>query len=358
MALKLGYPSYIELGYHRMHRTNLTPADYKKYRMQVKEVGVPLVNNLRHKQQERLKVEKLKYYDEHVFFQTPAPKPKGDFQQILKNYQIVFAELSPETSSFYNEIMSKDNIDVQSRPNKFGGAFATYIGEEVAPYMYCNFNGSSNDVRVFAHEAGHAFQFYMTRDKNIHEYIIPYDSAELFSFTMERLVWPWMELFFGSEVERYKYEHLTQGLMYMPIASVVDEFEHYLYEFPNATALQRKQQWRKLESEYMPEKDYDQNEFLEQGMGFYEYSHIFTTPFYFIDYDLAHFCSLQMWKKQQIDGVPPINSFISMCKSGGSLSFQDLLVSANLNSPFEEDSLPTILEEVQAWLNNMDHQKF
>lgn len=358
MALKLGYPSYIELGYHRMHRTNLTPTDYKKYRMQVKEVGVPLVNNLRHKQQERLKVEKLKYYDEHVFFQTPAPKPKGDFQQILNNYQIVFDELSPETSSFYNEIMSKDNIDVQSRRNKFGGAFATYIGAEVGPYMYCNFNGSSNDVRVLAHEAGHAFQFYMTRDKNIHEYIIPYDSAELFSFTMERLVWPWMEQFFGSEVERYKYEHLTQGLMYMPIASVVDEFEHYLYEFPNSTALERKQQWRKLESEYMPEKDYDQNEFLEQGMGFYEYSHIFTTAFYFIDYDLAHFCSLQMWKKQQIDGVPPIDSFISMCKSGGSLSFQDLLVSANLNSPFEEDSLQTILEEVQAWLNNVDHQKF
>ncbi|MET1013620.1 MAG: M3 family metallopeptidase [Paenisporosarcina sp.] len=249
-------------------------------------------------------------------------------------------------------------MDVQSRPEKMGGAFATYIGPEAAPYMYCNFNGTSNDVRVFAHEAGHAFQFYMTRDKNIHEYIIPFDSAELFSFTMERLVWPWMELFFGSEVERYKYEHLIQGLMYMPIASVVDEFEHYLYEFPNSTSLERKQKWNKLEREYMPEKDYDQNEFLEQGMGFYEYSHIFTTPFYFIDYDLAHFCSLQMWMKQQKEGIPLIDSFISMCKSGGSLSFQDLIARANLKSPFEENSLPAILEGVQAWLNKVDHQKF
>lgn len=358
MALKLGYTSFIELGYHRMHRTNLNQADFKKYRKQVKEVGVPFVNNLRQKQKERLQVEKLTYYDEHVYFQTPAPKPEGDYQQIITTYRHVFDELSPETSSFYNEILSKGNLDVQNRPEKVGGAFATYIGQEVAPYMYCNFNGTSNDVRVFAHEAGHAFQFYMTRNKQIHEYIIPFDSAELFSFTMERLVWPWMEQFFGNEVDRYKYEHLTQGIMYMPIASVVDEFEHFLYKYPKATAQERKQQWRKLEHEYMTEKDYDQNEFLEQGMGFCEYGHIFSTPFYFIDYDLAHFCSLQMWMKQQREGVPPVKSFIRMCESGGSLSFQDLLARANLQSPFEEGSLMTILEEVQVWLNNVDHHKF
>lgn len=358
MALKLGYPSYIELGYHRMHRTNLNQGDFKKYRKQVKEVGVPLVNDLRHKQKERLQVEKLTYYDEHVYFQTPAPKPMGDYQQILNTYRHVFDELSPETSSFYHEIMRNGKLDVQDRPEKTGGAFATYIGQEVAPYLYCNFNGTSNDVRVFAHEAGHAFQFYMTREKQIHEYIIPFDSAELFSFIMERLVWPWMEQFFGDEVNRYKYEHLTQGIMYMPIASVVDEFEHFLYQYPTATAQERKQQWRKLEKEYMPEKDYDQNEFLERGMGFCEYGHIFSTPFYFIDYDLAHFCSLQMWMKQQKEGVPPVQSFISMCESGGSLSFEDLLARANLMSPFEEGSLATILEEVQVWLNNVDHHNF
>ena len=358
MALKLGYPSYIELGYHRMHRTNLNQSDFKKYRKQVKKVGVPLVNDLRHKQKERLQVDKLAYYDEHVYFQTPAPKPVGDYQQILTTYRHVFDELSPETSSFYNQIMRNGNLDVQNSPEKAGGAFATYIGKEVAPFMYCNFNGTSNDVRVFAHEAGHAFQFYMTREKQIHEYIIPFDSAELFSFIMERLVWPWMEQFFGDEVNRYKYEHLTQGIMYMPIASVVDEFEHFLYQYPKATALERKQQWRKLEQEYMPEKDYDQNEFLERGMGFCEYGHIFSTPFYFIDYDLAHFCSLQMWMKQQKEGVPPVQSYISMCESGGSLSFEDLLARANLMSPFEEGSLTTILEEVQVWLNNVDHHKF
>ncbi len=358
MALKLGYPSYIELGYHRMHRTNLNQGDFQKYRKQVKEVGVPFVNHLRHKQKERLQVEKLTYYDEHVYFQTPAPKPAGDYQQILTTYHHVFDELSPETSSFYHEIMRNGKVDVQDRPEKTGGAFATYIGQEVAPYIYCNFNGTSNDVRVFAHEAGHAFQFFMTREKQIHEYIIPFDSAELFSFIMERLVWPWMEQFFGDEVHRYKYEHLTQGIMYMPIASVVDEFEHFLYQYPKATVLERKQQWRKLEQKYMPQKDYDQNEFLERGMGFCEYGHIFSTPFYFIDYDLAHFCSLQMWMKQQKEGVPPVQSFISLCESGGSLSFEDLLARANLISPFEEGSLTTILEEVQVWLNNVDHHNF
>lgn len=358
IALKLGYPSFVELGYHRMNRTSHTPEDLTNYRKQVKEHGVPFISMLQEKQQNRIGVNKLKYYDEPFSFPKGAPKPKGTPQDILNTYREIFNELSPETAAFFNEMVEKGNIDVESRQNKMNGAFASYVGSEVSPFIYANFNGTSNDVRVFAHEMGHAFQFYMTRHLNIHEYIIPYDSAELFSFSMERLVWPWMDQFFGNDTDKYKFSHLTGAFKYMPLASAIDKFEHFLFTYPNVTIQERKKKWKELEHSYMPERDYDGNEFLEQGTGFYEIGHLFTSPFYFMDYDLANFCSVQLWIKDQEQGESAFDSYLKMCERGGSLSFNELLKSADLDSPFDENSLKPLIEKVQKWIDQVDDHLF
>lgn len=358
IAKTLGYSSFAELGYDRMHRTGHTPDDLVQYRKQVKEHGVQFISSLRKKQQNRIGVSKLKYYDESYFFKNGSPSPLGTYQEILEVYRAIFHELSPETGAFFDELMEKGNVDVESRTNKMGGAFSSYSGPEVASFIFANFNGTSNDVRVFAHEAGHAFQFYMSRHSNIHEYIIPYDSCEVFSFTMERFVWPWMDRFFGEDTQKYQFSNLTEAFIYMPVVSVVDEFEHFLYEFPTATMQVRKQKWRELEHEYLPERDYDGNEFLEQGTGFYEIGHLFTTPFYYMDYDLAHFAAVQLWIKQKDDPKSAWESFLKMCKQGGRLPYPELLKSANLESPFKDGSMERLLEKVKSWIDQVDDRSF
>lgn len=358
IAKTLGYSSFVELGYDRMHRTGHTPGDLVQYRKQVREHVVHFISALRKRQLNRIGVSKLKYYDEGYFFKNGSSSLKGTHQEILEVYRTIFRELSPETGTFFDELMEKGNVDVESRTNKMGGAFASYSGPEVDSFIFANFNGTSNDVRVFAHEAGHAFQFYMSRHSNIHEYIIPYDSCEVFSFTMERFVWPWMELFFGENTLKYQFSNLTEAFIYMPIASVVDEFEHFLYEFPTATMQVRKQKWRELEHDYLPERDYDGNEFLRQGTGFYEIGHLFTSPFYYMDYDLAHFAAVQLWMKQKDDPISTWESFLKMCKQGGRLPYSELLKSANLESPFEDGSMTRLLEKVKNWINQVDDRSF
>lgn len=358
IAKTLGYSSFVRLGYDRMHRTGHTPDDLVRYRQQVKVHGVPFISALKEKQQNRIGVSKLKYYDERYSFPSGAPAPKGTPEEILEVYQSIFRELSPETNAFFGELMEKGNVDVESRTNKMGGAFALYSGPDISSFIFANFNGTSNDVRVFAHEAGHAFQFYMSRHSNIHEYILPYDSCEVFSFTMERFVWPWMDGFFGEDTQKYQFSNLTEAFIYMPFVSVVDEFEHFLYEFPTATMQKRKQKWRELEQEYLPERDYDGNEFLGQGTGFYEIGHLFTSPFYYMDYDLAHFAAVQLWIKQQDDPKSAWDSFLNMCKHGGRLPYPELLKSADLDSPFEEGSMERLLEKVKSWINQVDDRSF
>ena len=356
ISTKLGYSSFIELGYKRMNRTSHIPSDLRKYRNQVKTYGVPFVSQLRKSQKHRIGVEKLKYYDEQYLFPDGLPSPKGSNQDVRSHFKKMFSELSPETDTFYDEMASNNCIDTSARADKMGGNFATYIGEELSPYVFANFHGTANDIRVFTHEVGHAFQFYMSRHWNIPEYIIPYDSAEVFSFGMERLAWPWMDHFFGENTKQYQYSHLTTAFMYMPLASATDEFEHYLYEQPTATIEDRKLKWRELELKYLPERDYDGNEFMEKGTSFYEIGHIFTTPFYFMDYDLAHFCSVQLWQKHQENPKRAWTNYLDMCKSGGSLPFNELMDKAQLQSPFEENSLQPLLNYVQGWIEDSEER--
>ncbi|MCF6136459.1 M3 family oligoendopeptidase [Pseudalkalibacillus berkeleyi] len=354
IATKLGYSSFIQLGYKRMNRTGHTSSDLSIYRNQVKNYGVPFVSKLRESQKNRIGVEKLKYYDEGYLFENGSRTITDSHQDVLNHYRKFLTEQSPETKAFYNELIANNLMDLSSRTNKMGGNFATYISYNKHPYLFANLQGTANDVRILTHETGHAFQFTMSRHWNIPEYIIPYDSAEIFSFGMERLAWPWFESFFGEDSKRYQYEQLITPFMYMPFASAVDEFEHYLYDHPDVSVNQRKTKWRELEHKYLPERDYDGNEFLESGTKFYEIGHLFTTPFYFMDYDLAHFCAVQLWKNNQESPKETWVNYLEMCRNGGKLPFNDLIKQAHISSPFEANSLKPVLSYIEEWIDQTE----
>ncbi len=75
--------------------------------------------------------------------------------------------------------------------------------------------------------------------------------------------------------------------------------QHFVYENPNASPVERKQAWRKIEMEYLPHRDYEGSEFLEHGGYWQRQSHIYQSPFIrSIDYTLAQICAFStFWKK-------------------------------------------------------------
>ncbi len=47
--------------------------------------------------------------------------------------------------------------------------------------------------------------------------------------SMEFFCWPWMELFFGDQVDKYKFNHLAGSVTFLPYGVLVDEFQHVVY---------------------------------------------------------------------------------------------------------------------------------
>ncbi|AWV34212.1 M3 family oligoendopeptidase [Paenibacillus odorifer] len=357
IAKKLGYSNFVELGYDRMMRTDYNADMVANFRKQVLEHIVPVSQQLKKRQTERLGLDALKFYDENFSFKTGNATPKGDPDWIVANGSKMYKELSPETDEFFTFMLDNNLVDLVSKKGKQGGGYCTYFSQYQAPFIFSNFNGTSGDIDVLTHEVGHAFQVYESRNINVPEYAFPtYEACEIHSMSMEFFAWPSMELFFEEDADKYRFNHLADSLQFIPYGVTVDEFQHFVYSNPEATPAERKQAWREIEKKYLPHRNYEGNAYLEQGGFWHKQGHIFASPFYYIDYTLAQLCAFQFWKRSNEDFKSAWSDYLELCQAGGSKSFIKLVELAGLTSPFEDGCISSVIGEIESWLNSI-HDK-
>ena len=355
MAQKMGYKNFVEFGYKQLSRLEYDAKMVESYRKQVLENIVPLHTELRERQGKRLGVDKLKFYDEAIKFNSGNADPHGSPEWILNNGKTMYKELSKETDEFFTFMTENNLLDLLSKKGKMSGGYCTYIPEHKAPFIFANFNGTSHDIDVLTHEAGHAFQVYQSRGFEVPEYLWPsYEACEIHSMSMEFLTWPWMELFFENDTDKYKFIHLSEALLFIPYGVTVDEFQHWVYENPEATPKERREKWIEIEKKYLPTRDYGEVEELKNGIFWFRQGHIFSSPFYYIDYTLAQVCAFQFWIKSRENGEKAWQDYLNLCKLGGSKPFFELMKSANLKNPFEEGTLAFVIPKIKEYLDNVD----
>lgn len=355
IAHKLGYKNFVGLAYDRLSRTDYDAEMVATYRAMIKKHVVPIASKLREKQARRLGLQKLKFYDEPLLFPSGNARPKGSPEWIIEKGKRMYRELSKETDEFFQFMTEHELLDLVTRKGKAGGGYCSYLSKYKAPFIFSNFNGTSGDIDVLTHEAGHAFQGYSSRHFDIPEYHWPtMEACEIHSMSMEFFTWPWMHLFFEHDTDKYKYTHLTNALLFLPYGAAVDEFQHWVYEHPEASPEARHAQWQYIEQQYLPHRDYDGNPYLEQGRFWQKQAHIYNNPFYYIDYTLAQVCALQFWSRQQKNDPSAWSDYVALCKAGGSGSFLQLVQLARLKSPFEPGTVEEVVNEAAAWLDNID----
>ena len=357
MARKLGYENYIELGYYRMTRNSYKAADVEKFRAAVIKYLVPVADRLYREQAARIGADyPLSFADAALTFRSGNPVPKGDPDAILAHGRRFYHELSDETKEFIDFMYENELLDVLSRKGKAGGGFCTTFPDYKSPFIFANFNGTSHDVEVMTHEAGHAFAAYMARD------IVPNDnqnptleSCEVHSMSMEFFAWPWQEGFFGGDTTKFYYSHLSGALTFIPYGTMVDHFQHKIYEKPDMTPGERHQVWQELLAVYMPwMKLGAEIPFYGEGKGWQRQAHIYQRPFYYIDYCLAQTVALQFWAVMQKDAKDAWNRYMRLIRLAGTKTFNGLVEAAGLATPFGDTALKDVSEAAVSWLNNTD----
>ncbi|MDQ8759168.1 M3 family oligoendopeptidase [Streptococcus ruminantium] len=360
IAHTLGFKDYVEYGYLKMNRFDYNRDMVKVYREEILKHIVPIVQNLRERQAKRLQVPSLKYYDLNLEFLDGNAVPQGDPDFILDQAQKMYYELSAETGEFFDFMVEHELLDLIAKTGKDSGGYCTYIPDYKSPFIFSNFNGTSGDIDVLTHEAGHAFQVYRSRWIQSPEVVWPtYETCEIHSMSMEFMTWPWMDRFFKEQVDKYKFSHLAGTLLFLPYGVLVDHFQHEVYEHPEMTPAERKATWARLQAQYLPDRDYSDSEALSRGIFWYRQGHIFASPFYYIDYTLAQVCALQFWKRTQVDHDENAwEDYIRICDLGGTKSFLQVVAAANLQSPFKEGALESTAQAAANWLAAVNDTAF
>jgi len=345
MAQKLGYKNYVELGYINMHRNSYDAATVKRFRDQVKTVLVPFISKLNEQRRENLGVDKLKYYDEDIFFADGNPTPKGSPEEMFAAGKKMYDELSTETKEFFDFMLENELFDVLAKEGKSGGGYCHFLPNYGSPFIFANFNGTSEDVDVMTHECGHALCSYLARDIEIVEYQdYTSDVAEIHSMAMEFFTVDWMNQFFKEDTVNFLYMQLAGSLAFIPYGCTVDEFQHVIYENPDMTPAERKEAWLKLENEYKPHLDYDDDPFFGKGGMWQRQMHIYQRPFYYIDYCLAQTCAVQYRIWMETNKTAAWNSYTDLLRKAGTRTFSDLIAEAGLKSPFESGSMDALVK--------------
>ena len=361
IAEKLGFKSYLDMSFCFMERFDYTPDMVRTYRNEVKKYLVPLVTRLKEKQRKRLGYDKLYFYDMDYYFNSGNPKPVGTAEELVEKARVMYHELSEESGAFFDYMTENDLMDLLAKPGKTNGGYCITFDDLKASFIFANFNGTKDDVEVLTHEAGHALQSYLSmREINIPAYINPsLDACEIHSMSMELITRPWMDQFFGNDTEKFLYSQLENILDFVPYGCLVDEFQEYIYANPNMTPDERKALWLKLQKEYQPHLDYDGIAFLEEGGRWQRQSHIYTRPFYYIDYTLAQICAVQFFIRFEKKDPNAWKDYLNLCRIGGSKTFVSLVEDvAHLPSPFKPGVLAETLDYLADMLENIDDSKF
>ncbi|MBQ5535643.1 MAG: M3 family oligoendopeptidase [Oscillospiraceae bacterium] len=357
MGRKLGYDGYTQLGYYRMERNCYTKEDVEKFRAAVQKYLVPVADSILREQAKRIgRPYPLSFADNALMFRGGNPRPVGTPDDILAQGKAFYDALSPETGEFFRTMLDEELMDVLSTEGKEGGGYQTDLPLYERPFIFSNFNGTQGDVEVITHEAGHAFAYWMNRKRIPTEYSDPTaEACEVHSMSMEFFGWKNAEGFFGPDARKFMYSHLAAAITFIPYGTMVDHFQHIVYEHPELTPAQRHAEWKRLLGIYQPWLRLDgEIPFFSEGEGWQRQMHIYQSPFYYIDYCLAQTVALQFWAMIQRDPEDAWKHYMAYTKQGGSRTFVELLKHAGLKTPFDEECLKEVCESATKWLNAFD----
>lgn len=356
IAKTLGYQNFLQLGYDRMGRLDWTPADAAVYRKKILDYIVPLSEKIFAAQKERLGYgDDTHYYDYAIFYKTGNPTPKGTTKDLVEDAKKMYKELSPVAEKYFDFMVDHNCLDLDAKPGKAGGGYMDYLPGLKTSFIFANSNGTSADVDTLTHEFGHSLQGFLGGEIAVPAYRNPgMECCEMHSMSMEFLTYPWMNLFFKKDTDKYLYQHLCDAITFIPYGCIVDAFQTYVYENPEKTHAERKAYWRKLEETYLPHRQYQDNDFLANGGFWMRQHHIFENPLYYLDYTIAQVVALEFFDESHKDSQKTFQKYLAFDKLGGTLPFRALLKKAGIQNPMDGDTLKEVASSVMDYLATFD----
>jgi oligoendopeptidase F len=376
MAKNAGFELADGTGDYRSYRWNqflrfdYTPEQAKSFDSAILQTVVPAAARIYEKYRSRLGVETLRPWDlqgPQGFANaslTPGTSPLRPFnteQALADKTGEIFRSVDPQIGAYFDEMQRQELLDLPNRKNKAPGAFCMNLEVERRPYIFMNAVGTHDDVQVLLHEAGHAFHaFEANKLPYVQQRAVSLEFCEVASMSMEFLGAPYLNMPGGfyddADAARARVEKLETAIFFWSYMAVVDAFQHWVYENPKEAMDPENcdSQWGELWDRYMVGVDWSGLE-QERITGWHRKLHIFTSPFYYIEYGMAQLGAVQVWANSLRNQREAVNNYRRALALGGTVPLPTLFETAGAKFQFDVSTLGEAVSLIESTIRELEN---
>ena len=326
IASNAGFKSFRDYQFANYHRFDYTPEDCFKFHEAIAEHIVPLVSNFHDQRMKKLGVSSLRPWDLQVDPEAKTPvQPFKIAAELVEGCRKIFTQVDLELGQYFEHMIGKGLLDLDSRKGKAPGGYCTQFSETRVPFIFMNAAGTKRDVDTLLHEGGHSFHYFLAREIRLPSYhSTGLEFAEVASMAMELLSRPYFKEFYsGDTLARVLDDQLKKILEFFPFMAMIDAFQHWVYtEKGDVGSKARALKWRELELRFQPKLDWSGVEDV-RNLG-WQYPHVFSVPFYYVEYGIAQLGALSVWKQSLENHAKAVERYKSGLKLGGSKPLPEL----------------------------------
>lgn len=352
VAVNAGFANYRDFAFAARERFDYTPADCEKYHAAVENYVVPLARKLADERRRKLKVDALRPWDMAVDPDNKPPlRPFKEASELLSKCRTIFSKVHPDFVQTIDAMEKNGMFDLENRKGKAPGGYQHSFELRKLPFIFMNATGLQSDVETLLHEGGHAFHYWASRNEPLaFQRHAPIEFCEVASMGMELMAGRHLEEFYSQDdAERARRDHLEHILWVFAWVATIDAFQHWVYTHPQHTREERTAFWESLMQRFGGGEDWSGLE-ANRRSRWQRQSHLFTSPFYYIEYGIAQIGALQLWQQDLKDPKMAVANYRNALALAGTKPLPELFAAAKLNFDFSEKTIAPLMETVSAHL--------
>ena len=353
MGRNADHPDYRSYIWQVKKRFDYTPDMCLQFGDSVQKLVVPLIEELDRQDAEDMGLTKLKPWDTAV---DPKARPplrpfdQSDIAGFVEKTRRMFERLSPYLGKQFSTMKLGETLDLDSRKGKRPGGYQCSLEKSKKPFIFMNAAGMQGDIETLLHEGGHAFHHLEACDHVDLTFVrhAPLEFCEVASMSMELLAGDMYDEFYSTEdAARAKRKTIERAVRLLPWVAIIDGFQHWIYTHPKHTRTERTTAWLALLDRFAS-KAVDWSGLDEARAAMWQrQSHLFGSPFYYIEYGIAELGSLQLWLAFKKDPQTALANYRKALALGGTRPLPELFSAAGVKFDFSAKTIAPLVEAVR-----------
>lgn len=357
-------PDFRAYTFREKARFDYTPEDCFTFHEAIEKVVVPAAQRIYEKKRQRLGLDVLRPWDLDVdVSDAPSLTPYQGQDELVQGSLNILNSVDPELGHHFATMAEEELLDLDTRQGKALGGYCMTFAMRKRPFIFMNGVGVHDNVQTLLHEAGHAFHVFETAGLPLTwQTDSPMEFAEVASMAMEKIATPYLTkenggFYTASEAARARIEHLETEILFLPYMAVVDTFQHWVYTNPEAAAdaANCDAAWSKLWDRFMLGVDWSSFE-EARVTGWHRKPHIFTVPFYYIEYGMAEIGALQVWRNSMTDQAGALSAYRQALSLGGTKTLPELFSTAGAEFRFDTAMLSELVALIEKTITELEQE--